>query len=208
MTAIDILRELVELRRLKAQHYVGYLDDRHEDDGYWKDAEAERQYKERKPKAWAAAEALIDGARTGIGANRADKDDNDEVLYALRMAVEHDVPHQAQALRAWMQRIEQWYKDAERYRWIKEKPRVRGSLEWLEANEIDAWVDSKIAESAGTGRAIDVVDLRANANRYQWLRANAKEIVLHQKHGGLGYDPGYNDESELDQAIDVCLRRS
>lgn len=62
---MDILRELVELRRLKAQYYVGYLDDRHEDDGYWKDAEAERQYKERKPKAWAAAEALIDGTRTG-----------------------------------------------------------------------------------------------------------------------------------------------
>lgn len=147
---MDILRELVELRRLKAQYYVGYLDDRHEDDGYWKDAEAERQYKERKPKAWAAAEALIDGDADG---SMTDKDDNDEVLYALRMAIEHDAPHQAQALRTWMQRIEQWHKDAERYR---------------------------------------------------WLRANAKEIVL---RSGFGYSPIDEYPSDLDQALDEARLR-
>jgi hypothetical protein len=38
--------------------------------------------------------------------------DNSEVLYALQMACEHDIHHQAQALRTWLPRIKEWHDKA------------------------------------------------------------------------------------------------
>jgi rubredoxin len=35
--------------------------------------------------------------------------DDAEVLFALQMACEHDINHQAQALRTWLPRITKWY---------------------------------------------------------------------------------------------------
>lgn len=48
-----------------------------------------------------------------------DPDNDDEVLYALEMATEHDERHQALALRTWLPMIRQWQKKAKAFDLIK-----------------------------------------------------------------------------------------
>jgi hypothetical protein len=55
--------------------------------------------------------------------------DDAEVLFALQMACEHDINHQAQALRTWLPRITKWYESRH------PSPVAQG-----EAVEIHGWV--------------------------------------------------------------------
>lgn len=46
-----------------------------------------------------------------------------------------------------------------------------------------------------------------DARRYRWLRAAAKEIVLRKCDGDIAvYDPGYEQQDELDKAIDQEMK--
>lgn len=92
-------------------------------------------------------------------------DDDHEVLFALRMALEHDERHQALALRTWMPRIEQWY-----FQHSEVVARLRVQLAGCSTAAL-GWVENEAKrEDYGWSAAYqDVLDLRDKYERLKLL---------------------------------------